>query len=172
MLHKKGKDRKQQPHFSLQTQIWLFRNLIHLTLYFAESWITAKKCKSDIEEDKKQKRAMKSNRGQQLEAAQHEGVKIGICPIILLEDFFLNQRHKCSVLGKLWFPLQLGTDLWPGTDPLCAAVAHSSHTQGYRATRSNKILRGFWLVSFLYVNKCQCKDNYASHHTHTLEPNV
>lgn len=44
---------------------------------------------------------MKSNRGQQLEAAQHEGVKISICPIILLEDFFLNQRHKCSVLGKL-----------------------------------------------------------------------
>lgn len=31
---------------------------------------------------------MKSNGGQQLEAAQHEGVKIGICPNILLEDFF------------------------------------------------------------------------------------
>lgn len=36
---------------------------------------------------------MKSNGGQQLEAAQHEGVKICICPIILLEDFFKSKTN-------------------------------------------------------------------------------
>lgn len=35
---------------------------------------------------------MKSNGGQQLEAAQNEGVKIGICPIILLEDSFFKSK--------------------------------------------------------------------------------
>lgn len=44
---------------------------------------------------------MKSNGGQQLEAAQHEGVKICICPIILLEDFFLNQRQMFSIRKAL-----------------------------------------------------------------------